>query len=64
VTKRGATLTFDELIAFLKAQHIASFKLPERLEIVEALPTSLVGKVLKRQLRETIAAKLATEAGR
>ena len=60
----GVTLTFDELIAFLKQQRIASFKLPERLEIVDALPTSLVGKVLKRQLREEIAARLAAEAGR
>ncbi len=64
MTKPGATLAFDELIAFLKQQRIASFKLPERLEIVDALPTSLVGKVLKRQLREEIAARLAAEAGR
>jgi 2,3-dihydroxybenzoate-AMP ligase len=64
VTKPGAALAFDELIAFLKQQRIASFKLPERLEIVDALPTSLVGKVLKRQLREEIAARLAAEAGR
>jgi 2,3-dihydroxybenzoate-AMP ligase len=63
VTHPGATLGFDELIAFLKQQRIASFKLPERLEVVDRLPTSLVGKVLKRQLRETIAAKLAQEAG-
>jgi len=59
----GMTLTFDELIAFLRQQRIAGFKLPERLEIVDKLPTSLVGKVLKRQLREQIAAKIAAEAG-
>jgi 2,3-dihydroxybenzoate-AMP ligase len=63
VTQPGAGLGFDELIAFLKAQRIASFKLPERLELVDALPTSLVGKVLKRQLREAIAAKLTLEQG-
>jgi 2,3-dihydroxybenzoate-AMP ligase len=61
VTHPGQSLAFDELIAFLKQQQIASFKLPERLELVDALPTSLVGKVLKRQLREAIAAKLAHE---
>lgn len=62
-TKPGMTLTFDELIAFLKQQRIASFKLPERLELVDKLPTSLVGKVLKRQLRESIVAKIASESG-
>jgi 2,3-dihydroxybenzoate-AMP ligase len=62
-TKPGMTLTFDELIAFLKQQRVASFKLPERLELVDQLPTSLVGKVLKRQLREAIVAKLASESG-
>jgi len=58
VTRPGCTLGFDELIAFLKQQHIASFKLPERLEVVESFPTSLVGKILKRQLREMIAAQV------
>ncbi|MBL8288641.1 MAG: AMP-binding protein [Rubrivivax sp.] len=62
VCKPGTALALAELVAFLKAQHIASFKLPERLEVVDALPTSLVGKVLKRQLREAIAAKLHEEA--
>jgi 2,3-dihydroxybenzoate-AMP ligase len=62
-TKPGMTLSFDELIAFLKQQRIANFKLPERLELVDRLPTSLVGKVLKRQLREAIAAKIASERG-
>ncbi len=37
---------------------IASFKLPERLEVVDKFPTSLVGKILKRQLREIIQAKM------
>ena len=57
----GQTLAIDELVAFLRAQQIASFKLPERLELVDELPVSPVGKILKRQLREMIAAKLAQE---
>ena len=60
-TRPGMTLGLDEINAFLRQQRIASFKLPERLELVDSLPTSLVGKVLKRQLREAIAAKLAAE---
>ena len=62
VPKPGCTLAFDDLIAFLKQQNIATFKLPERLEVVDALPTSPVGKILKRQLREMITEKLAREA--
>jgi 2,3-dihydroxybenzoate-AMP ligase len=42
-------------------QKIASFKLPERLEVVSQFPLSPVGKVLKRQLREMIAAKMEDE---
>jgi 2,3-dihydroxybenzoate-AMP ligase len=61
IPKPGETLGFAELIAFLKEKRIASFKLPERLEIVSEFPTSPVGKILKRELRERIAAKLREE---
>jgi 2,3-dihydroxybenzoate-AMP ligase len=56
VAKPGATLTFDELIAFLRTRQIASFKLPERLELMAAFPISPVGKIMKRELRELVAA--------
>jgi len=62
VPKPGETLGFDELIAFLRQQRIATFKLPERLEVVAELPLSPVGKILKRELRDMITAKLAREA--
>ena len=61
ITKEGQSLEFAELIAFLKQQNIASFKLPERLELVNEFPVSPVGKILKRQLRETIAARMEQE---
>jgi 2,3-dihydroxybenzoate-AMP ligase len=61
IPKPGETLTFDELIAFLRAQKIASFKLPERLEVRSEFPLSPAGKILKRTLREEITAKLAQE---
>jgi 2,3-dihydroxybenzoate-AMP ligase len=64
IPKPGETLGFEELIAFLKGRRIASFKLPERLELVAEFPTSPVGKILKRELREHIAAKLAEEKKR
>ena len=37
---------------------MARFKWPERLEIVDALPVTNVGKVDKKKLRDDIAAKL------
>jgi 2,3-dihydroxybenzoate-AMP ligase len=61
VTLPGETLAFSELVAFLRERQIASFKLPERLELFSELPVSPVGKILKRQLRETIAERLAQE---
>ena len=61
IPKPGEALTLAEVVAFLKAQRIASFKLPERLEVVSEFPTSPVGKILKRELRDRIAAKLAQE---
>lgn len=47
-----------ELVAFLKQQRIATFRLPERLEVVEGFPLTSVGKVSKKELREDIARKL------
>jgi 2,3-dihydroxybenzoate-AMP ligase len=61
IPKPGETLTFEELIAFLRAQKIASFKLPERLELRSEFPLSPAGKILKRTLREEITARLAQE---
>jgi 2,3-dihydroxybenzoate-AMP ligase len=61
VLKLGTQLSFDELIAHLRAQRIASFKLPERLEVMPAFPVSPVGKILKRELRDMVAAKVEAE---
>ncbi|MBU1376480.1 MAG: acyl--CoA ligase [Alphaproteobacteria bacterium] len=44
------TLNLDELIAHLKAQDVATYKLPEKLRVVEALPRNPLGKVLRREL--------------
>jgi 2,3-dihydroxybenzoate-AMP ligase len=61
IAREGQSLEFAELIAFLRQQHIASYKLPERLELVSEFPVSPVGKILKRQLREAIAEKMERE---
>jgi len=59
--KPDMQLTHAELVAFLRDQRIASFKLPERLEVVERIPTSAVGKIVKRQLREMVVEKINAE---
>jgi acyl-CoA synthetase (AMP-forming)/AMP-acid ligase II len=50
VPAAGQMVTLDELAAFCKEQ-IAGYKTPRSLELVEALPLSAAGKVLKRELR-------------
>ena len=57
----GTALTFGELIAHLRAQQIATFKLPERLEVMASFPVSPVGKILKRELREIVVQRIAEE---
>ncbi|MDL9998648.1 AMP-binding protein [Variovorax sp. J22P240] len=56
ILQPGTTLEFDELISYLRQQKIASFKLPERLEIMDEFPVSPVGKILKRELRDRLTA--------
>lgn len=53
VTNEGATLGFDDMVAFLKDAELSRHKIPERLEIVDALPRNPSGKVLKKDLRAT-----------
>src|SRR3954449_6811399 len=47
----GATLTIEELREFC-AERIAGYKTPRSMELVEGLPLSAAGKVLKRELRK------------
>jgi 2,3-dihydroxybenzoate-AMP ligase len=61
IAKPGTAITFDALIAFLRERQIASFKLPERLELMDAFPVSPVGKIMKRELREMVAKKVEGE---
>ncbi len=52
VLRPGMALTLQELTSFLLGKEIARFKLPERLEVLEELPLSRVGKVMKLALIE------------
>ena len=50
----GATVSFEEMISFLKGRKIATYKLPERLEIRDSLPLKGTQKIGKASLKEEI----------
>ena len=42
--------------------HIAAYKVPRRVFAVDALPVSIIGKVLRRKVREELLARLETNS--
>jgi len=60
VPKAGETFTFNDMVSFLKSKKLAMFKLPERLEIIDVMPTvGDSGKVDKKVLKKDIEEKIA-----
>jgi acyl-coenzyme A synthetase/AMP-(fatty) acid ligase len=51
VTECGAHVDLPSLAAHCHGQGLSKHKFPERLEVVDALPRNLTGKVLKAELR-------------
>lgn len=58
VVKPGVTLTLDDLRGAMAAAGVAAYKWPERLEIVDELRTTTVGKIDKNALRQDITQRL------
>jgi len=54
VPRPGQTVSLAEIIAYLREIGIATFKLPERLEVRDELPRNPLGKILKRDLRDEL----------
>ena len=50
----GATLTLDDVRAFADRAGLARQKVPEQLEVVDALPRNAGGKVVKHDLRAAV----------
>ena len=50
--KPEQTLSFEEMIAYLTEQKMAKQYLPERLEVIDAMPRTPSGKIQKFRLRE------------
>jgi fatty-acyl-CoA synthase len=59
VPRDGQAVVADELIAFAK-KSLASYKAPKRVVVIDyaELPINYSGKILKRELRAKIAARL------
>ncbi len=56
VPRPGQTLTEEEVKSFCK-EALAAYKVPKRVEFIDALPKSAVGKILRRELRDIDAKK-------
>lgn len=54
VPKADQDVSLDDITGFLREQGLAVFKLPERLETIDALPRNPLGKVVRQQLRERL----------
>jgi 2,3-dihydroxybenzoate-AMP ligase len=53
--------TLADICAHLEAEGLAKYKWPERLELIDALPRTQIGKISKVTLRADISAKLEHE---
>lgn len=51
--KTGSTTTETEIMEHCK-KNLSSFKIPKKIVFVEALPKTPTGKILKRQMRESL----------
>jgi long-chain acyl-CoA synthetase len=54
VTKPGAHVDVAALRTFARG-HLTPYKVPRRIVVVDDLPKSLIGKVLRRKVRDSLA---------
>ena len=59
--KKGGPVSFEEILSYLRERKISVLYLPERMEVIEEMPLTNVGKVDKMRLREVIKGKLTNE---
>ncbi len=57
--REGAALAFQDLISYLKGCGASVLQLPERIELIDKIPLTNVGKADKKALKEDIRKKLA-----
>ncbi|MFF5075903.1 long-chain-fatty-acid--CoA ligase [Actinoplanes sp. NPDC000266] len=56
VAAEGATVDPDAMLKWAR-ERLAGYKAPRRIEVVDELPRSQIGKVLRRQVRDDLLAK-------
>ncbi|MBO1076900.1 class I adenylate-forming enzyme family protein [Roseomonas marmotae] len=61
VPKAGAALDSSMLVEHCRAV-ASSYKVPDRFEILEALPTTVTGKLMRRELKTAAASLVSAEA--
>ncbi len=59
--KEGTSLAFQDLVAYLRGIGASVLQLPERLEIIDSIPRTNVGKADKKLLKEDIRKKLGLQ---
>jgi cyclohexanecarboxylate-CoA ligase len=62
VLRPGTSLTLDELKEHMGARHVAIYKWPERLVVMEQLLRNPVGKIVRSELRRQVMAKIGAGA--
>jgi len=62
ILKQGETASEEEIIEFCK-ERLAKFKVPRQVEFRSELPKTMVGKILRRSLREEEMKKLQSKQG-
>jgi acyl-CoA synthetase len=62
--KPGESISLEEVQAFMDQSNVAKYKWPERVEIIDQLPRTPTGKVLKYVLRRDIRERMGGEVER
>jgi cyclohexanecarboxylate-CoA ligase len=59
VTQPGQSMDLSEIVRYLKEHQVATQYIPERLQVLDAMPATPSGKIQKFKLREQLQAMLA-----
>jgi 2,3-dihydroxybenzoate-AMP ligase/mycobactin salicyl-AMP ligase len=59
--RKEMKISFEEILSYLKEKKTSVLYLPERIEVIEEMPLTNVGKVDKKQLREEIKRKIGRD---
>ena len=61
VVKPGESLTEEEIVNYCR-DRLAAYKVPKKIEFLESLPKSAIGKILRREIKEMDRKKQAAKA--